>query len=143
MSLREFCQRKVVSIAPEINIVEACRLMDTNNIGCLVVQDRGKLCGILTDRDIALKVTGQSKDPQKTKAREIMSRSPVSIPVDKDLQSLTNLMRIHRVRRIPIVDGVDEVLGIVTMDDIIARISGEMSDLGNAVVAESLPVGTA
>jgi CBS domain-containing protein len=142
MSLREFCQRKVVSIAPEINIVEACRLMNTNNIGCLVVQERGKLCGVLTDRDIALKVTGECKNPQKTQAREIMSRSPVRIPVDKDLQQLTNLMRIHRVRRVPIVDGVDEVLGIVTMDDIIARISGEMSDLGNAVVAESLPVGT-
>lgn len=141
MSLREFCQRKIISISPEINIVEACRLMDTNNIGCLVVQERGKLCGILTDRDVALKVTGESKDPQKTKAGEIMSRSPVRIPVDQDLQSLTNLMRIHRVRRVPIVDGVDEVLGIVTMDDIIARISGEMSDLGNAV-AKSLPVGT-
>lgn len=142
MSLREFCQRKVIGISPDSNIAEACRLMDEYNIGCLVVQERGKLCGILTDRDIALKVTGANKDPQKTKAREIMSRSPVRTPVDKDLRELTNLMRIHHVRRVPIVDGVDEVLGIVTMDDIIARISGEMSDLGNAV-AESLPVATA
>ena len=142
MSLREFCQRKVISISPECNIVEACRLMDSNNIGCLVVQERGKLCGVLTDRDIALKVTGANKDPQKTKAREIMSRSPVRIPVEQNLQQLTNLMRVHRVRRVPIVDSGDEVLGIVTMDDLIAQISGAMSDLGNAVT-ESLPVGTA
>jgi CBS domain-containing protein len=141
MSLREFCQRKVVTVSPETSIVEACRLMDANNIGCLIVQDRGKLCGILTDRDIALKVAGERKDPQKTKAREIMSRSPFTIRADSDVQSLTNLMRIHRVRRVPIVDGVDEVLGIVTMDDVLARISREMSDLGYAV-AESLPLAT-
>jgi CBS domain-containing protein len=142
MSLREFCQRQVISIAPENSIVEACRLMESNNIGCLVVQEKGKMCGILTDRDIALKVTGQNRDAQKTKAREIMSRSPVRIPVEQNLQQLTNLMRVHRVRRVPIVDSGDEVLGIVTMDDLIAQISGAMSDLGNAVT-ESLPVGTA
>jgi CBS domain-containing protein len=142
MSLQEFCQRKVISISPECNIVEACRLMESNNIGCLVVQEKGKMCGILTDRDIALKVTGQNRDAQKTKAREIMSRSPVRIPVEQNLQQLTNLMRVHRVRRVPIVDSGDEVLGIVTMDDLIAQISGAMSDLGNAVT-ESLPVGTA
>jgi CBS domain-containing protein len=142
MSLQEFCQRKVISISPECNIVEACRLMESNNIGCLVVQEKGKMCGILTDRDIALKVTGQNRDAQKTKAREIMSQSPVRIPVEQNLQQLTNLMRVHRVRRVPIVDSGDEVLGIVTMDDLIAQISGAMSDLGNAVT-ESLPVGTA
>jgi CBS domain-containing protein len=142
MSLREFCQRNVVSISPESNIIEACRLMKTNNIGCLVVQERGKMCGILTDRDIALKVTGENKDPQKTSARQIMSHSPVRIPVEQSLQQLTNLMRVHRVRRVPIVDGMDEVLGIVTMDDIIALLSGEMADLGNAV-CEPSPVGTA
>lgn len=142
MSLREFCQRKVISISPESNILEACRLMETNNIGCLVVQERGKMCGILTDRDIALKVTGESRNPQKTKAREIMSHSPVRIPVEQSLQQLTNLMRVHRVRRVPIVNGADEVLGIVTMDDIIALLSGEMSDLGRTV-GEMLPTGTA
>ena len=142
MSLQEFCQRKVIGVSPETSIVEACRLMESNNIGCLVVQEKGKMCGILTDRDIALKVTGQNRDAQKTKAREIMSRSPVRIPVEQNLQQLTNLMRVHRVRRVPIVDSGDEVLGIVTMDDLIAQISGAMSDLGNAVT-ENLPVGTA
>jgi CBS domain-containing protein len=82
------------------------------------------------------------KDPQKTRAREIMSSNPVRIPVGKSLQELTNLMRVHRIRRVPIVDGVDEVQGIVTMDDVISLISGEMSDLGTAV-AESLPSVTA
>lgn len=138
MSLREFCQREVISISPEADILEACKLMRDNNVGSVVVLESGKLRGILTDRDIALKVTGANKDPRTTKARDIMSRSPVRIPVEKDLQHLTNLMRVHHVRRVPIVDGVDEVLGIVTMDDVVARISAEVSDLGSTV-AETLP----
>lgn len=142
MSLREFCQRRVVKISPESDVLEACRLMGKNNIGCMVVEEGGKLCGILTDRDIALKVTGEKKDPEQTKVRAIMSRDPVRIPMDKGLRELTNLMRIHRIRRVPIVDDVDEVVGIVTMDDLLALISDEMADLGKAV-AETLPIGTA
>jgi CBS domain-containing protein len=108
----------------------------------MVVQEGGKLCGILTDRDIALKVTGESKDPQKTKVRAIMTRNPVRIPVDRSVRELTALMHSHHVRRVPVVDGVDEVLGIVTMDDLIALLSDEISDLGRTV-AETMPVGTA
>jgi CBS domain-containing protein len=133
MSLQEFCHRQVISVSPESNIVQACHLMGKNNIGCLVVEERGKMCGILTDRDVALKVSGKSKDPQKNRVREIMSYSPVRIPVDKDVRELVSLMKTHHVRRVPIVDGVDEVLGIVTMDDVIALISGEMLELGQAV----------
>lgn len=138
MSLREFCQREVVSIAPDANILEACLLMANNNVGCVVVQDEGRLRGILTDRDIALKVTGSNKDPRNTKAQEIMSQNPVRIPVEKDMQHLTNVMRVHHVRRVPIVDDENRVLGIVTMDDVVARISAEIFDLGNTI-AETLP----
>jgi CBS domain-containing protein len=138
MSLREFCQREVVSIAPDADILEACRMMANNNVGCVVVQDQGKLHGIITDRDIALKVTGVNKDPRNTKVQEIMSQNPVRIPVGKDLQHLTNMMRVHHVRRVPIVDGENRLLGIVTMDDVVARISAEIFDLGNTI-AETLP----
>jgi CBS domain-containing protein len=139
MSLREFCDKNVISISPEANVLEACRLMKDNNVGCVIVQERKKLCGVLTDRDIALKVTGENRDPRQTEVREIMSRSPVSIQVDSDLQRLTNLMRVHHVRRVPIVDGIDEPMGIVTMDDVVARMSSEFYDLGN-VIAQKLPV---
>jgi CBS domain-containing protein len=139
MSLREFCEKDLISISPDANILEACKLMNDNNIGCVVVQDCKKLCGMVTDRDVALKVAGAKRDPEKTKVREIMSHSPVRIQVDSDLQHLTNLMRVHHVRRVPIVDGIDEAMGIVTMDDVLARIGTELSDLGNTIT-ERLPV---
>ncbi|HTM08720.1 MAG TPA: CBS domain-containing protein [Verrucomicrobiae bacterium] len=139
MSLREFCQREVIGISPDADILEACKLMRENNIGSVVVLESGKLRGILTDRDIALKVTGTNNDPRTTKARDVMTQNPVRISVDKELQHLTNVMRVHHVRRVPIVDDANQVLGIVTMDDVVARISAEIFDLGNTI-AETLPM---
>jgi CBS domain-containing protein len=110
MSLQRFCQKPVVKIAPGNNIIEACSMMATKNVGCLVVENEEKLCGILTDRDIALKVTGAQKDPQ-----------------------VTSLMHAYHVRRVPIVDGAGTTLGIITLDDLIALLGHELSEIGKAI----------
>ena len=133
MSLENFCRNPVVTIAPEKNAAEACRVMEENNIGCLVVVHDGRLCGIITDRDIALKVAGALRDPQKTTVKEIMTTDPIRISVDKDLRHLTSLMHAFHVRRVPIVNGHDTIVGIITLDDIIALIASEMSEIGKAI----------
>ena len=133
MSLVNFCRKPVVKIAPEKSVSEACRAMEENNIGCLIVENDGKLCGIVTDRDIALKVAGALRDPQKTTVREIMTSDPIRISVDKDLHHLTSLMHAFHVRRVPIVNGHDTIVGIITLDDIIALIANEMSEIGKAI----------
>ena len=133
MSLREFCTRPVVNVSPKSTISDACRLLEEYNIGCLVAQEDGKISGILTDRDIALKVAGQRKDPERTKVGEIMSLDPVRISVDKNIHDLTTLMHAHHIRRVPIVDGGDKVMGIVTLDDLIALFGDEMWEIGKAV----------
>ena len=95
MSLQKFCERPVVTIALEQNITEACQLMREKNVGCLVAVEGDKLRGILTDRDITLKVTGEKKDPQQTKVRDIMTANPTRIVVSKTLHDLTTLMHSH------------------------------------------------
>ena len=133
MSLRTFCRKRVVTISPERSVAEACWLMKEKNVGCLIAETHGKLCGIITDRDIALKVTGEEKDPLTTMVQEIMTSDPVRITVDKDLPELVSLMHSHHVRRVPIVDQTGLTLGIVTLDDLIALFGYEMSELGKAV----------
>lgn len=133
MSLENFCRKPVVRIAPEKSVAEACRAMEENNIGSLIVENDRKLCGIITDRDIALKVAGAMRDPQKTTVREIMTTDPIRISVDKDLRHLTSLMHAFHVRRVPIVNGHDTIVGIITLDDIIALIANEMSEIGKAI----------
>ena len=136
MSLQNYCRKPVVRIAPETNITEACQLMEQNNIGCLIAERAGKLCGIVTDRDIALRVAGAKRDPDKTLVKDIMTPDPIRISVDKDLRQLTALMHAYHVRRVPIVNGFDTTVGIVTLDDLIAQLSDEMAEIGKAISEE-------
>lgn len=140
MSLQNYCRKPVVRISPETNITEACQLMEQNNIGCLIAEREGKLCGIVTDRDIALRVTGAKRDPDKTKVKDIMTPDPLRISVDKELHHLTALMHAYHVRRVPIVNGFDTTLGIVTLDDLIAQLGENMSEIGKAI-SEEFPQG--
>jgi CBS domain-containing protein len=132
MSLQAFCQKRVVTISPERSIAEACWAMKDKSVGCLVAEKHGKLCGILTDRDIVLKVTGEDKDPLTTMVEEVMTRDPVRISVHRSVRDVVSLMRTYHVRRVPIIDGSDTVLGIITMDDLVALFGDEMSELGKA-----------
>jgi CBS domain-containing protein len=136
MSLHSYCRKPVVRISPETNITEACRLMEQNNIGCLIAEREGKLCGIITDRDIALRVTGAKRDPDKTKIEDVMTPDPIRVSVDKDLHHLTALMHAYHVRRVPIVQGFDTTLGIVTLDDLIAQLGSNISEIGRAIFEE-------
>lgn len=133
MSLQKFCERPVVTISPEQTINDACQLLREKNVGCLVAIEKEKLCGILTDRDIALKVIGEKKDPQRTKVRDIMTANPTRIAVNKTLHDLTMLMHSYHVRRVPIVDGGDKILGMVTLDDLLILLGQEMADIGQGV----------
>lgn len=135
MSLQKFCARPVITITPEQNIADACQLLQDKNVGCVVVVEGGKLCGVLTDRDIALKVVGAHKDPYQTTVREIMTPHPVRISVDQSLHELTALMHRHHVRRVPIVDGENKVQGIVTLDDLLVLLGEEMSDISKSLTA--------
>ncbi len=145
MSLQRFCQRPPVTISADQNIVDACRILQEKNVGCVLIEEQGKLRGLLTDRDIALKVTAEKRDPQATKVREVMSTNLTTIPVNRTLHDLTTVMHTYHVRRVPIVDGEDKVVGLVTLDDILILLGQEMSDLSEgisgALFRKPAPVG--
>jgi Mg/Co/Ni transporter MgtE len=65
-----------------------------------------------------------------------MTSDPIRISVDKDLQHLTSLMHAFHVRRVPVVDGFDTTLGIITLDDLIVLLGDEMSEIGKAISEE-------
>jgi CBS domain-containing protein len=136
MSLHSYCRKPVVRISPEASITEACQLMEENKIGCLIAEREGKLCGIVTDRDIALRVAGARRDPEKTRVKDIMTPDPIRVSVDKDLHHLTALMYAYHVRRVPVVNGFDTTVGIVTLDDLIAQLGNDMSEIGKAISEE-------
>jgi CBS domain-containing protein len=133
MSLQRFCKRLIVTVHPETKIPAACQLLEEHNIGCLLVEEGGKLCGILTDRDIALRVVGAGRDPKETTVRQVMTGDPVHVSVESTLHALTALMHRHHVRRVPIIDDAGRAMGIVTLDDLLALLGDEMSDMGKGI----------
>ena len=133
MSLEMFCKRPLITLSPRSTVYEACQVLKNENIGCLVAQEDGRLCGILTDRDIALKVTGAGKDPRETKVGDVMTPNPEHVSVDKGLYELAHLMHTLHVRRLPITDGNGKPLGMVTLDDLLVLFADEVGEIGKSV----------
>ena len=79
MSLERICSKTVVTISPDANVLEAAKLMQSKHIGCLVVIDESRPIGILTDRDIALKVVASEKKPAETAVKDIMTTNPTMV----------------------------------------------------------------
>jgi hypothetical protein len=86
MALQKFCQQSVVTILSDKNIQRACQLLRTYNIGYIIAAEEGKLSGILTDRDIALQVTGEGKSLERTTVHEVMTLEPIQIVVAQVIQ---------------------------------------------------------
>jgi uncharacterized protein (DUF2267 family) len=92
--------------------------MDSNHVGVVIVGERGRPIGLLTDRDIALRVVARGLDPIMTEIRQVMTPNPAVLPIDGAEEEAIQLMRERHVRRIPLVEG-QRVAGIVTLDDLI------------------------
>ena len=137
MAWQKFCQRPIVTVPPETTILEACRVLERQQIGCLLVEEQGELCGILTGRDMALRVMGLGRDPQQTMVWNLMTPNPVRIAVDRTLHELITLMHRQHVRRVPIIDETGKAIGIVMLDDLLILLGDELSDVGKTV-AETL-----
>lgn len=114
-----------VSCLPSDTVMKVSQLMGRDNIGSLVVvENEGtqKLIGIVTDRDLALKVLSGGRDARSTKVETVMTRSVVSCHPDDDLQKALDAMAQHQLRRIPVVDNDNKVVGIIAQADIATRL---------------------
>ncbi|HSE90872.1 MAG TPA: CBS domain-containing protein, partial [Candidatus Binatia bacterium] len=104
--------------------------------GCLVVIDKSRPIGILTDRDIVFKVVAGEKKPADTAVKQVMTANHTMVNVNYDLLDAVRLMHNRSVRRLPIVDEHRHLLGIITMDDLLTVFSAEVANLAGAVQKE-------
>ena len=104
---------------------DAAQLMKSEDVGPIpIVSDKQtkNLVGIVTDRDLALKVVAEGLDPKQTKIEEIMTTGVMTCGPDDDVSEVLELMEQHHVRRIPIVDDQDCLVGIIAQADVATRI---------------------
>ena len=138
----DICTRIVTVAFPSMALNEAARLMRDHHVGCLVVVEEKSLeermvVGMLTDRDIAIGVVAEDRDPHGMRVGDVMSRDVVTAREQDSLQDLLSAMRRKAVRRIPVVSPQNVLLGIVTLDDVLEVLAQEMQTAAAAVSAAS------
>ncbi|MEW6705660.1 MAG: CBS domain-containing protein [Pseudomonadota bacterium] len=136
MSIAQISQRDVVVIDEHASIQEAAQLMRERHIGALVITsgDRGerRLVGMVTDRDLALKVVAEGVAPQ-TAVGQLAGGSLVAVPHTASTAEAAQTMREAGVRRLLLVDRERQLVGIVTLDDLIASYADQLGDLADAL----------
>jgi CBS domain-containing protein len=113
-----------VCCLPTDSVIRAAELMKRENVGPIPVienEQTRKLVGIITDRDLVLKVIAEGRDAGSTQVESVMTRKVVSCRADDPLQKAMDLMSGHQLRRITIVDQANVILGIISQADIATR----------------------
>jgi CBS domain-containing protein len=122
----EVMTKNPVCCRPDDMVVKVAQLMQSENIGSIPVienEQTQKLVGIVTDRDLALKIVAKGQDAKSTKVEAVMTRQIVTCRTGDDLQMALDAMAEHQLRRIPIVDDDDKIVGIIAQADVATRVN--------------------
>lgn len=133
MSLERFTRRELVTIAPDRTARDAAELMRTHHVGAVLVVDGGQPVGIVTDRDLVVRLLAEGF-AATTPVRSVMSGDLVTARVDDSIDHAIYTMRHHGVRRLPIIAHDGAALGLVALDDLLVLLSGEVSSVVEAVI---------
>ena len=118
MKVQEVMTQTVIRISPEESAAVAARTLTHYNIGALpVCGGDGRLCGVLTDRDIVTRCLAAGQQPEKTLVRSIMTNNVVSVRPDMDLGVAASLMANRQVRRLPVVEN-GSLCGMISLGDL-------------------------
>jgi len=142
----EYARREVITAHADDTAQDVAGLMDYYHVGAVVVVHRGKPVGIVTDRDLALclleRGAATEGDPRTRKVGDFMTRRVVTIPEDKGFDQAVELMRQAQVRRLPVVDRLGRLRGIVSLDDLLDDICKDMLSIGRLLRAQARPAPT-
>ena len=118
MKIRDIMTTPAIHIRPEETVEVAARTLAQHNIGALPVCDgKGKVCGMVTDRDLVTRCIASNRSPAKTTIREIMTGQVLSVQPDMELGAAAHLMGRQQIRRVPVTED-GKLCGIVSLGDL-------------------------
>ena len=129
--IRELMTENPKTVSSDATVTEAARVMREDDVGLVPVVDGDRLVGTVTDRDIAIRVVAEERDPNNTTVRETASTDLVTIDPEQDLGEALRLMAQHQVRRLPVVEEDGRLVGIVAQADVARH--GDDSETGQVV----------
>jgi CBS domain-containing protein len=134
MPVGDFCRREPCTATAGESIREAAKRMDARGVGCLVVVDaEGKPVGMLTDRDLVMRGLRRRRDPDSTTVGELMHDDVTRVREAAPLEVAIRRMRSDAVRRIPVVDDVGRLVGILAADDVLQLAASELAGVAEAI----------
>lgn len=135
MKVKECMCTKVACVTPQDSISNVAKVMQSNHIGCVPVCDNQKqLCGIITDRDIVLRVVACDKDVNNTMASEIMTTDICTCTQDDEMTNAQSQMEFNQIRRLPVCDNQNRVIGMLTL----GNLANNNAQIGKNQVATTL-----
>ncbi len=117
MLVREAMNEQIETIEPETTVIEAAQMMRDGDFGALPVMQNDELIGIVTDRDLTIRVLAEQRDPQEVSIMEVMTSDILTCQADDDVQVAAELMADRQVRRLVVLDG-EEIAGIISLGDL-------------------------
>lgn len=135
MKLNDIFSRSVVTALPAETLAAVALRMQEHNVGTVVIVEDRRPVGIVTDRDLALALGAKGVSPQ-AQVQKVMTHHVLAIPEDTGIYAATKFMREREVRRLPIVDNEDRVVGIVSLDDLLRFLGREIHNLAEGIKHE-------
>jgi CBS domain-containing protein len=138
MSVERICRRDVDTATPDESVFQAAERLHQRTVGALVVVDKANApVGIVTDRDLTLRVIAGQRDPATTTIQEVMTRNPKTVSEMTEIASVLSLMQDGEFRRVPVVDDLGHLVGIITLDDILLLFSEGFTLVGRLLERET------
>ena len=142
MNVGDLCRRGPVTARPFDDLIAVSRLMREEHVGSVVVVEPSvsegafKPVGVVTDRDIVVAVLAKDVDPKALQVSDVMTREPVVAREDESVGRALRKMRKMGVRRLPVIGKQDELVGVISLDDIIDRLVSELEDAAGSIRSE-------
>jgi CBS domain-containing protein len=133
MKIEAVMSRHVEFASPDDTAAELAVTMGDLDVGALPVGDENELLGVVTDRDILYRVVARGLDPRNVRARDILSAPVVACRADDTLQGAMDLMAAHHVRRLPVRDANERIVGWLTLSDLSRTLLLESGSMQSAL----------
>lgn len=111
----------VFATAPDVAVIEAVRLMASKSIGAVLVVERERLVGILSERDYARKIVLAGRSSKDTPVRVIMTADVITARLDDSVRTCMQVMSAHRIRHLPVMES-GQIVGVISIGDLVAAV---------------------
>ncbi len=127
MKVKDLMHRGAEFVAPNASVQQIAKKMRDFDVGAIPVCEKGKLVGIVTDRDITIRALANGKDASKVEAKDVMSRNLVFCRDSEEAEDAIRIMEDNQIRRLPVLDEAQKLVGMVSLGDISHALSREMA----------------